>query len=374
MRPHKDVERVACYLTANAPSGDDERDAETSEIELFWESKHSGMSKKLFEISPNILIGHQGVPNIEKEMRNLKDLLEAKDIKCQTIYVLHVYSFAQETSKQGKGASTKADNKEQEQIRLIKDADVVAAVGPDLYRLWSPKVRGKEKCVKLMPGLSDRKTSTEEGSRTVNEMRRVLFMSRLGNEGAKKIKGLDVALQAMSYYSELIDDIPNQHKVQFAVRGFASEDVEEFTKDANKLIRGKKVTVEAKVFNPNEEIVGNEVEAADVLLMPSQHEGFGLVALEALSVETPVICSSNSGFATMLREIRSKKYTGDKEKEGEFIESWIVSPDEDKDAFARKVFARLWAMLCTHVLTNQERPLSKMFGNLEKIGKNRTPG
>ena len=41
----------------------------------------------------------------------------------------------------------------------------------------------------------------------------------------------------------------------------------------------------------------------DLSIMPSKSEGFGLVALEALSAGLPVLVGSNSGFASAIRDL-----------------------------------------------------------------------
>ena len=51
--------------------------------------------------------------------------------------------------------------------------------------------------------------------------------------------------------------------------------------------------------------------------MPSRSEGFGLVALEALSAGLPILVGSKSGFARSLENIPYGK-------------SWIVNSDDPK--------------------------------------------
>ena len=47
----------------------------------------------------------------------------------------------------------------------------------------------------------------------------------------------------------------------------------------------------------------------DMVIMPSKEEGFGLVALEALSAGLPILVGSNSGFARAMKNIPFGKYS-----------------------------------------------------------------
>ena len=46
----------------------------------------------------------------------------------------------------------------------------------------------------------------------------------------------------------------------------------------------------------------------DMVIMPSKSEGFGLVAVEALSAGLPILVGSNSGFAKAIETIPSGEY------------------------------------------------------------------
>jgi glycosyltransferase involved in cell wall biosynthesis len=49
-------------------------------------------------------------------------------------------------------------------------------------------------------------------------------------------------------------------------------------------------------------MIGNLLEHADVLLLPSRYDGWGAVVNEALMCGVPVVCSDNCGAADLLRE------------------------------------------------------------------------
>ena len=65
---------------------------------------------------------------------------------------------------------------------------------------------------------------------------------------------------------------------------------------------GGKLIAEVRDYSTNVERLQQDILMASLVLMPSRSEGFGLVALEAIAANTPVLVSDRSGFATFLSE------------------------------------------------------------------------
>ena len=84
----------------------------------------------------------------------------------------------------------------------------------------------------------------------------------------------------------------------------------------------------------------------DLAIMPSRTEGFGLIALEALSASLPILVSSNSGFARALLNLQSDK-------------SCIVDSKEPKD----------WAKAIEAVRERHEEELQKIKALRESYGE-----
>jgi glycosyltransferase involved in cell wall biosynthesis len=79
--------------------------------------------------------------------------------------------------------------------------------------------------------------------------------------------------------------------------------------DGPDLLHWKKAAANSGVadrigFRPavDNELVGNLLRDADLLLLPSRKDGWGAVVNEALMSGVPVVCSDNSGAADLLRE------------------------------------------------------------------------
>ena len=68
-------------------------------------------------------------------------------------------------------------------------------------------------------------------------------------------------------------------------------------------IKDRQLTVRG--FIESREKLGHLFLEADLAIMPSRTEGFGLTALEALSAGLPILVSDNSGFGQALQEIKS---------------------------------------------------------------------
>jgi glycosyltransferase involved in cell wall biosynthesis len=88
--------------------------------------------------------------------------------------------------------------------------------------------------------------------------------------------------------------------------------------------------LEARVIQAG--FVSNPVEwmtACDVIIMPSLHEPFGRVAIEALQVERPLVVSDDSGVCDVLTDGESALFVGSKDPGG-WVDA-VRSSLEDQD-------------------------------------------
>lgn len=118
--------------------------------------------------------------------------------------------------------------------------------------------------------------STERG-----KPKRALIVGRLDF-----VKGIDVAIEAMSLLPKglvhlfILGDGPEKIALSEACSRLGVED---------------RVTFLGFVENPS-----NEMATADVLLMPSRHEGLPYTLLEAMRAKTPIVASRVGGIAEVL--------------------------------------------------------------------------
>lgn len=121
----------------------------------------------------------------------------------------------------------------------------------------------------------------------------LFFLSLL--DAFHKYKGLDYLLKALKIVKLKIDDVK-------LIVGGEGKLLDYYTKMAHEL--GLKNNIEFRGFIPHEKIV-EYYNRSNVFILPSissKQEGFGIVALEALACETPVISTDIVGVADDLKK------------------------------------------------------------------------
>ncbi|OLT27035.1 hypothetical protein BJF83_19460 [Nocardiopsis sp. CNR-923] len=172
--------------------------------------------------------------------------------------------------------------------RMVAAADMVAAVGPTLEkearRIAATNPGDHVPAVhQIIPGVpfEEQRLPPWDGERT----RQVLLIGR----GDAPQKGAHhAALMVRQLLDEDID-------VQLTVRGASPETVEE-VKERLSAIAGREVVV--KPFSIDRDELLADMRQADVMVMPSRAEGFGLVGLEGAGAGLPVVLPTTSGVGT----------------------------------------------------------------------------
>lgn len=87
----------------------------------------------------------------------------------------------------------------------------------------------------------------------------------------------------------------------------------------------------------NNRMIGNLLEGADLLLLPSRYDGWGAVVNEALMCGVPVVCSDNCGALDLLREPwRGQIFKmGSVESLQGVLRGWIERGKRNKESSAR---------------------------------------
>ena len=236
----------------------------------------------------DIIIGH-GV-KLGKQAQVIRETHN-----CKWIQVVHTAPEELAMFKTYSTAISKGEEKHLTEVKLCEMADLVVAVGPKLCEVYSAYLRSSEKSVfNLTPGifteLSNLKNSAPDGKKF-----RILVFGR-GDSEDFELKGFDIAAQAVAALNDR-----SYHLIFVGAPSGSEQQVAE--KLLTQGLCRSQLTV--RRFIANRENLGKMLCEANLAVIPSRTEGFGLTALEALSACLPFLVSQNSGFAEALGEVQS---------------------------------------------------------------------
>ena len=249
----------------------------------------------------DVIIGH-GV-KLGKQAQVIRDY---HNCSCW-LQVVHTVPEELAMFKTYSGAISQGDEKQWAEVKLCTIADLVVAVGPKLHDIYSRYLSRSEKnVINLTPGIlaefSDLKQSTQ-GSKKFW----VLVFGR-GDSEDFELKGFDIAARAVAELNN-----KSYHLIFVGAPSGKGDQV------AGKLLKQglSRGQLTVKGFLENREDLRTLSSTANLAVVPSRTEGFGLTALEALSAGLPFLVSQNSGFGEALQEIP-------------FGSSWIVDSEDPK--------------------------------------------
>ena len=255
------------------------------------------------DLAIDIVVGHG-----EKLGKQAQVIRESH--KCKWVQVLHTAPEELEMHKTYPKASSKGEDKNRIEIELCKLADAIATVGPKMTEEYSSylfRCRKDQDIIELTPGtfgeFSDVTQATNDGDKF-----KVFTFSR-GYLEDFSLKGYDIAAKAIAE----LEDCSYRLICVGAPDGKQEEVAGSLLKSG--ILKGQ-LTVR-KSLQSKERLKELFCEV-DLVIMPSRTEGFGLVALEALSADLPILVSGDSGFGYALRTLPLGK-------------SFVVDSEEPKD-------------------------------------------
>jgi glycosyltransferase involved in cell wall biosynthesis len=225
----------------------------------------------------------------------------------------------------------------------------VIAISDHAYDQLTTSYRLSEGDVEMVPhGVdTDWFYPREERHSTVNEEKTtLLYVGRLGAR-----KGLDLALQALSQV-----DPPD---IEFLIAGTGRHKshlqrlVTELELDDSVQFLGRVPDAQLPAL----------YSSADVLILPSRYEGFGLVVLEAMACGTPVIGSNAGGIPTAVGEEEAgmivQRTVDDVAQSISYVaESSNMS--ERRNAAMNRAQSMNWDGVCEHIENMYETQLSEV--------------
>jgi len=240
----------------------------------------------------------------------------AKQRRCKRVHIVHTASEQIAMYKNTDQAIADGDRKHQIEVDLSKTADVVVGIGPKLTENIKVSLRAHRKdgdVLDLTPGIFSEFSELQQASADGKSFYTLVFGR--GDYEDFELKGYDIAAKAVAGLKD---------KTYQLVFVGAPEGKEEEVKE-NLLKCGISPTqLTVRGFRESREKLGEQFSQADLAIMPSRTEGFGLAALEALSAGLPILVSDNSGLGIALAEIPSGTasvvYSDEPRKWGEAIE------------------------------------------------------
>ena len=313
-----DSMKIHCYVSKSDDR--DREDARRHGVNLITAQSVPGSTDPLDWLKipppelphPDIVIGHGrkfGTPAC----------LIVRATKCKWVQFVHVFCEDLGKYKEAKRAAldTIEDNekKHKMEIELCKAAHAVVAVGSRLQEKYSRSLPNVKVEI-ITPGIFEKFASESQFAldRSVVKKFNVFMFGRATFEDLT-LKGYDIVANAIGSLGKefeltFVGSSPGEH-----------QKVEQWFLE-KKCITRNQLTIRGYCSEQDE--LKMMFYQSDLIAMPSRTEGFGLVALEAISAGVPVLVSGESGIAEALREVEGGR-------------SVIVEFDDNVEEWARRI-------------------------------------
>ncbi|EUC18604.1 glycosyltransferase [Paraburkholderia hospita] len=250
----------------------------------------NGLLRKLplDNFEPDLIIGHGRITGYAAKVQQEDSYPRAK-----RIHFAHMAPGEIEWYKGKEDAAQTAAKREAMELDLCKEANLVAAVGPRLHMEFGnllSALTAPPKLHQFIPGLH---------GMTQREPAPGVLCLILGRAEDMELKGLDIAASAVA---KLLDTGTEfESTPELVVRGAPVDTGTKLRDTLRELVYPSDLSIRVKEYTSDVDAIEQDLRRASVLVMPSRREGFGLVALEALQVGTPILVSNKSGFAEYLK-------------------------------------------------------------------------
>ena len=207
--------------------------------------------------------------------------------KCKWFQVVHTAPEELAMHKTYPNAIPSGQEKHETEVELCELADIVVTIGPKLYenfRSYLSSSKKDEMVLNFTPGIFNEFSEVVQDANREGGKFRILLFGR-GDAEDFEVKGFDIAAKVVAKLTDA--------RLLFvgALEG-KEEEVKRFFQGCN--IPVGRLTVRG--YSKSRQSLKKMLREADLAVMPSRTEGFGLAGLEALSAGVPILVSRNSGF------------------------------------------------------------------------------
>jgi D-inositol-3-phosphate glycosyltransferase len=199
------------------------------------------------------------------------------------------------------------DERVEAEKTLLREADrVVAATQAELAQIQWLYQTSTDRVVVIPPGVDTAhfypiaKDEAREFINVDDDTRMILFVGRI-----EALKGIDTLIKAMAKLQE--EGFLNQHPACVAIIGGEADVSDEML--SAEMARLQTLRLEAGLDDivhflgkRDQDTLQYFYSAAEVVVVPSHYESFGLVALEAMACGAPVVASETGGLAFLVRD------------------------------------------------------------------------
>ena len=219
---------------------------------------------------------------------------------CKWVQVVHTAPEDLSRYKRYSDSISKGETKHESEVELCTLADLVVPVGPRLkeaYSSYLQRYKTDRDVLSITPGLFEREFGDLVAKQYPNEDGefKVLLFGR-GDDEDFELKGYNIAAEAFT--DQRLKNKPYHLFFVGAPEGKQEKVRAELLQHG---IAEAQLTV--RKFIHSRDRVKDLLCEVDLAIMPSKSEGFGLVALEALSAGLPILVGSRSGFAKALENV-----------------------------------------------------------------------
>ena len=292
----EEILNIHCYLSE--VSDPDRKSASDNNVKLIKAEPVSGSSDPFERLQklppelprPDIVVGHG------RKFGTAAHSIHEQCKSCKWVHFVHVDCLELAKYKKDPKAMSKNNSKDLDEVQCCKGADLVVAVGPHLAEKYkSALVRAKPEVEMFIPGISEEFLDMPQS--TEDKRKFHVYMFGRGSQEDFHLKGFDIAAAAVAQLGEeynlyAVGAIPGQEDT-FKKYFFETEAENNINVDQLNVIG---------YCNDREELKDLMCKA-DVVIMPSRAEAFGLIGLEALSAGVPVLVSAVSGLGIVMKDL-----------------------------------------------------------------------
>ena len=296
---HPKVE-VTLLVPEGVCKDEEKREARSNEISIVEAKEQSGYDPLDWLNFPpkdliiDVIIGHG--KKLGRQVQGIRNFAQFKN--CKWVQVVHTAPEDLGKFKDYSNPTSKGERKHRVEVGLCKRADLVMPVGPRLTELYSSYLQRYKKEMDVFsftPGLFEREFGDLEQGANNSANFKVLIFGR-GDKEDFDLKGYNIAAKAFT------DPRLERKPYELVFVGAPEGKLDEIRRRLLQCgIAERQLTV--RTFLQNRDEIKDLLCEVDLTIMPSKSEGFGLVALEALSAGLPILVGSMTGFAKALEKI-----------------------------------------------------------------------